>query len=270
MHRSPLASVLFAAIVPALGGCHTPPVPDTGRQPLSAPSVGGMNEPDGGTVRGVVRFEGKAPARRRIDIAADPALALFWGREGRLPMTEDLLVGEDNALQNVLVYVRHGLKNRVFPVDQRPAEMRIRGTVFTPHVLAMRIGQRLVIHSHDVVPHGIALRSAPDARLGPVHPAADAVIERLPVDPELGLDVQCQAHPWERAYLHVLEHPFFAVTGADGVFELRGLPPGEYEIAVWHERQNLAADPPVRAITIKTRGAAVADFTFRRTMPYQP
>jgi hypothetical protein len=43
-------------------------------------------------------------------------------------------------------------------------------------------------------------------------------------------------HPWMKAYLGVFEHPYFALSGADGRFALKNLPPGEYAIEVWHER----------------------------------
>jgi hypothetical protein len=48
--------------------------------------------------------------------------------------------------------------------------------------------------------------------------------------------VKCDIHKWMRAYAGVMAHPYFAVTGADGSFDLRGVPPGDYTVAVWHEK----------------------------------
>ena len=53
--------------------------------------------------------------------------------------------------------------------------------------------------------------------------------------PELKVKFQCALHPWMYAYVHVLEHPFFAVTRKDGSFTIKGLPPGKYEVSVLHE-----------------------------------
>ncbi len=47
---------------------------------------------------------------------------------------------------------------------------------------------------------------------------------------------KCDVHKWMNAYVGVLDHPFYSVTGADGAFSLMGLPPGTYTIEVWHEK----------------------------------
>jgi len=50
------------------------------------------------------------------------------------------------------------------------------------------------------------------------------------------MKVRCDLHPWMIGYVGIVPHPFFAVTGEDGLFELKGLPPGEYELEAWHEK----------------------------------
>ncbi len=52
---------------------------------------------------------------------------------------------------------------------------------------------------------------------------------------EVMVPFKCDVHPWMHAYIGVLDHPFFAVTGPDGTFSLKGLPPGTYTIEAWHE-----------------------------------
>jgi hypothetical protein len=54
--------------------------------------------------------------------------------------------------------------------------------------------------------------------------------------PEVMVRVMCNIHPWMRAYIGVLPHPFYAVTSSDGVFEIRNLPPGQYTLEAWHEK----------------------------------
>src|SRR5439155_1651033 len=53
--------------------------------------------------------------------------------------------------------------------------------------------------------------------------------------PEI-IRVTCDLHSWMRGWVVVAEHPFYALTGGAGEFELRGLPPGRYTLKVWQER----------------------------------
>jgi len=53
---------------------------------------------------------------------------------------------------------------------------------------------------------------------------------------EVMVPLKCDVHPWMNAYVGVLDHPYFAVTGTDGKFDLRTLPPGTYTIEAWHEK----------------------------------
>ena len=63
--------------------------------------------------------------------------------------------------------------------------------------------------------------------------------------PEIGLRVQCSVHRWMYANIHVLDHPFFAITDPDGKFTLKGLPPGNYEVTVWHEYYKIKPTPEI-------------------------
>ncbi len=67
---------------------------------------------------------------------------------------------------------------------------------------------------------------------------------------EKKINTKCFMHPWMSAYVHVLENPFFAVTGEDGTFTLNGLPPGEYEVSVLHESSAVEATPEAAAVTV--------------------
>jgi hypothetical protein len=69
-----------------------------------------------------------------------------------------------------------------------------------------------------------------------------------------------------RAYIHVLSHPFYAVTSEDGTFELRGVPPGKYEVEAVHEEYGaMTASADVTA-----KGTATADFTYKAAQAYRP
>ena len=75
--------------------------------------------------------------------------------------------------------------------------------------------------------------------------------------------IKDDVHPWMRMWVGVVEHPFFAVTGADGAFEFRGLPPGEYTIQVWHERYVGVS----REIVVKEGSPLREDFELDQARP---
>jgi len=76
---------------------------------------------------------------------------------------------------------------------------------------------------------------------------------------EVMIPVKCNVHPWMKSYIGVLKHPFFAITGKDGTFEIKGLPPGEYTIEAWHEKLGAQA----RQVTLTEKGSAEVTFTFK-------
>jgi hypothetical protein len=77
------------------------------------------------------------------------------------------------------------------------------------------------------------------------------------------INTKCFMHPWMSAYIHVLPHPFFAMTGEDGTFKIRGLPPGEYELTVLHESSALQATPATAKIKLAAGETKTADFTYQ-------
>ena len=74
---------------------------------------------------------------------------------------------------------------------------------------------------------------------------------------ETMIPVKCNVHPWMKSYIGVVKHPFFAVTGADGTFTIKGLPPGEYTIGAWHEKYKT----PDQKITVGAKESKTVDFS---------
>ena len=89
---------------------------------------------------------------------------------------------------------------------------------------------------------------------------AGATAERSYKIPEIGIKVKCDVHPWMASYLHVVKHPFFAVTDADGNYEIKNVPPGEYELITWHETLKEGST----TVTVKTGAAATGNFVLKK------
>jgi len=78
---------------------------------------------------------------------------------------------------------------------------------------------------------------------------------------EVLVPVKCNQHPWMKAYVGVLKHPFFAVSGEDGSFTIKGVPPGKYTVVAWHEGGANGTEKTMQ-VTVPASGSATADFTF--------
>src|SRR5579884_470599 len=201
----------------------------------AAQNVGGIDSKDGGTITGVVRFKGTKPEVKPISEIAGNGSCKEHYKDKPLPMHDTFVFGkhgDDDTLANVLVYVNKGLEGEKFEPPKRPAVLDQVGCMYTPHVVAVMTGQTLEIRNSDATLHNVMCnpRNNPGFNLG--MPVKDQVIEKAFNKPELKINFRCFMHPWMSAYVHVLDHPFFAVTQADGTFTIKGLPPGEYEVKI--------------------------------------
>jgi plastocyanin len=160
----------------------------------------------------------------------------FCGRANPGQPTDDaVMVGPEGGLQNVFVYVSSDLSAYAFDAPAQPARIEQKGCRFTPHVLGLRVGQPLQLANGDQTLHNIhaVTRVNDDFNLGMT---PGSITTRTFTAPETMVTFKCDVHTWMTAYAGVLSHPYFAVSGSDGRFTLRGLPPGDYVVAAWHEK----------------------------------
>jgi len=211
-----------------------------------------------GSIVGTVRLDGR-PQRRLIT----PPDAYCAAQNPKGLVMDAFVLGAGQTLADVYIQVKSGLGNRRFPTPTKPVVLDQIKCVYVPHVVALMTAQPLVARNGDDTMHnvhGLPVRS-PEFNKGQGVKGMENTF-RFDV-PETGIPVQCDVHPWMSAWVHVSSHPFFAVTGIDGQYSIRGLPPGDYEIAAWHERFPKA--PRVAKVTVVTGQAATVDFTFEVT-----
>ena len=208
-----------------------------------------------GTIQGVVSVAGEVPPRPLIAMDADPVCASLNKGGARV----DDIVVERGRLANVLVYVESAaLDGQTFePRPWTPALGR-RKCRPVPHVLAMQAGQTLAVQNNDPTPHNYNFQTAVNPTFNISLPPRGS-FEILFKRPEPPLVVKCRQHPWERGYVAVLPHPFFAVTGRSGSFAIEGLPPGDYEVVVWHEKFKEAR----AKVSVGARESKAANFTLK-------
>lgn len=182
-------------------------------------------------VAGRVALAGVPPANARVAMTTDPFCAQHNPGETEIP---ELAVGPGGALANVLLRVTEGVSGS-YPAPAEARSLDQKGCAFAPRVQALMTGQPLEIVSSDATLHNVHAAAKENAPFNLGMPAPGTRYTRTFTKAEI-VAFRCDVHPWMRAWVAVVPHPFFAVTGADGRFAIRGLPAGTYAVEAWHEK----------------------------------
>jgi plastocyanin len=209
------------------------------------------------TIQGTIRLAGSAPAPVEIDMGMDPGCTISSKQPN---FSQQYVVGKGGGLANVYVYVKSDLEGNAFGAPANPVILDQKGCRYEPHVLALMAGQTLRVLNSDPTMHNVHAQpnSASNPQWNMSQMPKGAPIEKNFHDPEVMMPFKCNQHPWMKAYVNVAANPFYAVSDANGNFEIKGLPPGEYIIAAAHE----ALGEQTQKITVNAKENKAADFTF--------
>jgi plastocyanin len=255
-----LGAIPFSAIccaIAVLAGCSGEPANKPPAKSEKAPPPAFKVDPaTAGVLKGKIQFTGKKPARKKIDMSGDPACAA--AHHGGA-YDESLVVNANGTLANTFVYIKSGLEGKTFEVPATPVTIDQRGCWFHPRVLGIQTGQTLEVTNSDPVTHNIHPLAQINREWNHSQGEGDAPLARKFMTTEVMIRVKCNIHSWMHAFIGVVAHPYFAVTGADGTFEIRNVPPGDYVIEVWQE----TLGSQERKITLAPSGEVETRFTFK-------
>lgn len=224
----------------------------------SEPAVSPVDPATVGHASGMVTFSGSAPAMAQIDLSGESVCSA----KHATPLTEEsVVVGDGGGLANVFVYVKEGLESLDFPTPSDAVVLDQDGCQYKPHVIGMQAGQDFMLRNSDGILHNI---NASPTENRPFNVSQPVVMEttRSFAAAEIMVPIRCDVHGWMNAYIGVVDHPYFMVTGPDGSISLEGLPPGDYVVEAWHETYGTLT----QSITIATGETADLSFEFGSDM----
>jgi plastocyanin len=200
------------------------------------------------TIQGKVTFAGTPPTMRML--ANQPCC------EDSKPIPEEtVVVDPKGGLANTFVYLVDAPASDGAPA---PAKLDQQNCRFIPHAVGVQVGQTLVFQSQDPTMHTITWpqgKNPPD-NISLTFPGSEE--KRAFIASEF-IFAKCDVHPWMSAWIGVFDNPFFAVTAADGSFQIPRVPPGHYKLAAWHEQYGQSE----QEITVEEGKTVDANFEFK-------
>ena len=224
-----------------------------------------------GSVAGTIAYTGTPPAPKKIDTSADPVCA----KESPNLTTEDAVI-KDGKVANVFVYVKDGtladgtkIGDYSFDPPSQAVTLDQHGCHYRPHVLGIQTNQKLMVTNSDPTQHNIHPTPKNNPEWNQTQPNGAPPIEKTFARAEVLIPVKCNQHPWMKAYIGVLKHPFFGVSAEDGAYSIKGLPPGTYTVAAWREG-GVNGTEKTMSVTVPASGSAKADFSFSEATAARP
>jgi streptogramin lyase/mono/diheme cytochrome c family protein len=222
-------------------------VTDVTKEPK--PAFGAKTVP---SLKGTIRFDGPRP--KRPPVPMDESSRKLHKSQ---PLDESILVGQSGGLANVFVYVKDPPPGEYKPPG-KPAILDQKGSIFTPRVQGVRVGQELLMKNGDPFIHNVRSLSRKNRQFNIAQPQGTPDRKKIFDQSEGPITLKCDFHRWMEAHLWVMDHPFFAVSDAEGKFWIPDLPPGDYELIAWHEKLGEQS----QKITVRKSGSTFS-FQFR-------
>src|SRR6266404_2661773 len=237
---------------------HTPPM----KIPLLTflALAGSLQVLSAADITGKVILKGTPKPEIPIDMAADPKCGTLHST----PITtRHYLSDKDGGLANVFVYVKTGVTEKNFPAPASEPLLDQAGCLYEPYVMGVMVNQKFKIRNSDPTLHNVhpQPRQGENKEFNIAQPPAQPALvnEKSFPTPEVMVRFKCDVHPWMFAYVGVLDHPYYTVTGKDGTFKISGLPNGKYTVEAYHPKTHGANPGVTQEITVS--GDTKADFT---------
>ena len=202
----------------------------------------GIGPARAGAIHGSVTLQGPPPPARKLPVTIDQYVC------GDAKDAEDLVVSAKNGIRYVVAWLAN--PPATSSSGPPPVDIDQKGCTFTPRVVLAPAGGTVNFLNSDRLLHNLHGRPRSNAVFNRTQPKGRTIAMSF-TRPEI-FQVDCDLHSWMRAWVVVTEHPFYAVSDADGQFRLDGVPPGRYTLRTWHETLGTTS----REVVVPDTGAA--------------
>ena len=257
MTRKTLCIIAAFALFAAAAGCGGEKKEEVAKE--AAPAGGAVFKVDpatAATITGKASFTGSAPKKVQIRMDAEPDCMKLHTAP---TFSQEVVVNANGTLAYVFVYVKSGLEGKTFEPPTGPVMLDQKGCVYKPHVVGARAGQTVSIANSDPTTHNIHPMPKINREWNQSQAASSPNLDKAFPRPEIMIPVRCNVHAWMKSYIGVVDHPYFAVTGDQGTFELKNLPPGEYTLEAWHEKYGTQE----QKVSVGPAATQAVEFTFK-------
>jgi hypothetical protein len=197
-----------------------------------------------GSIKGQIVYGGDVPDPKEIDITKDPKECKEALKCTPLVDEEWVVNKKNKGVRWVFVWIAQppGVKAKL-PIHPDLVNLKEEKVVmdqpcchFEPHCLAVREGQTWAAKNSAVMAHNVKWEGGSDnPGDNPILPAGKE-LEITDLKASLRpITVNCSIHPWMKAWVRVFNHPYYAITDADGNFEIKDAPAGDFRLYIWHE-----------------------------------
>ena len=227
---------------------------------LAAGLAGGLA--NAGDITGTVKLSGTQPAEIPITpLKSDPTCGKL---HSDTPTTQFYVTGPNKELADVVVMLK-GVTGKSTGASAQPAVIDQKGCIYTPQIVAIQTGQKLLVKNSDPALHNVHLN--PTAKPNQTANAGKLNQAQMQNGPDLNftfpapetfMKFQCDVHPWMFAWVTVVDSPYFAVTDKDGKFTIKDVPAGKYTLTALHRK---GAPTGIDKEIEVTDSGATADFT---------
>jgi plastocyanin len=203
-----------------------------------------------GALKGTIRFVGASLGPKRVAVTTDQYVC------GKEKDAEDLVVSRDRGIKNAVIWLQTPPPGARWEGSSVPVQTDQKECVFVPRVVVVPAGGTVEFLNNDRLLHNL---HAASPRENPAFNRTQPKGRTIPIvfkRPEI-IRVDCDLHPWMRAWVVVADHPFYALSNEQGEFSLPNVPAGHYTLQIWQEslgtvsRAVTVSDAPVTTVTVE-------------------